>query len=171
MASNVQTLTRGLRALKTILQKAESHAISTNIPPTDLVTARLVPDMLPLHFQVFTVTNSAVKAVARGTFTDPPAQKDTDRSFEEFYARIEETLASVQGVDVAVLDANKEKVIKVPMGPREVEFTVENYVNAFTVPTFFFHLVTAYDILRAKGVPLGKLDYLGGFLQGDTPSV
>ncbi|RDW76853.1 DUF1993 domain-containing protein [Aspergillus mulundensis] len=157
-------LLRGLKSLKTTLQKAESHAQANNIAPETYVTASLIDDMKPLSFQVFIVANAATKVLARSTFVEPPQQEDTDKTFDDFYARIDETIAALEKVDVEVLKANEGKTFKAPLGPIEAEFTPESYATSYAMPNFFFHLVTAYGILRAKGVPVGKLDYLKDFL-------
>ncbi|KAL4863793.1 hypothetical protein BDV12DRAFT_177017 [Aspergillus spectabilis] len=171
MSSSFITFTKGLSTLKAVLKKAEAHATSNNIPIDDLFNARLIDDMLPLSFQVFVVNNTAIKAISRGTFVEPPVQAQNDKTFDDFYARIDETLAEIEKVDLASLAATKDKTFKAPLGRREVELTFESYAAAFSLPTFFFHLVTVYNILRARGVPLGKLDYLGGFLADSTPRV
>ncbi|KAL4734430.1 hypothetical protein BDV11DRAFT_54900 [Aspergillus similis] len=162
----VTPLIRGLKTLTAILKKAEEHAKANNIPLEDLVNASLIADMKPLSFQVYIATNSAVKLVSRATFVEPPAQSDTDKTFDDFYKRIDEALATLEKVDPQVLAANESKTFKAPLGPKEFEFTPESYANGYAVPNFFFHLVTAYDILRAKGVPVGKMDYLTDFLAG-----
>ncbi|KAL4745354.1 hypothetical protein BDW72DRAFT_198729 [Aspergillus terricola var. indicus] len=162
----VTPLIRGLKALTAILKKAEEHAKANNIPLEDLVNASLIADMKPLSFQVFIAANTAVKLVSRATFVEPPAQSDTDKTFDDFYKRIDEALAALEKVDPQALAANEGKTFKAPLGPKEYEFTPESYTNGYAVPNFFFHLVTAYDILRAKGVPVGKLDYLTDFLGG-----
>ncbi|KAL4757693.1 DUF1993 domain-containing protein [Aspergillus foveolatus] len=155
---------QGLKALTAILKKGEEHAKANNIPPEDLVNASLIADMKPLSFQVFITTNTAVKLVSRATFVEPPAQSDTDKTFDDFYKRIDEALAVLEKADPQAIAANEGKTFKAPLGPTESEFTPESYTNGYAVPNFFFHLVTAYDILRAKGVPVGKMDYLKDFL-------
>ncbi|KAL6231422.1 hypothetical protein BDW75DRAFT_44646 [Aspergillus navahoensis] len=160
----ITPLIRGLKALNTILKKAEEHAKANNIPLEDLVNASLIADMKPLSFQVFVTTNAAVKVLSRATFVEPPVQNDTDKTFDDFYKRIDETLAALEKVDAAVIQAHEGKTFKAPLGPTEAEFTPESYVTSYAMPNFFFHLVTAYDILRAKGVPVGKMDYLKDFL-------
>ncbi|KAL4899873.1 hypothetical protein BDW74DRAFT_106963 [Aspergillus multicolor] len=160
----ITPLIRGLKSLKTTLKKAESHASANNIASSDYVSASLIADMKPLSFQVFIATNTAVKVLARATFVEPPQQQDTDKSFEDFYHRIDETIAELEKVDVETLKSYEGKTFKAPLGPMEVDFTPETYAVQYALPNFYFHLVTAYGILRAKGVPVGKLDYLKDFL-------
>lgn len=169
MSSSIYTYTidpfvKGIQALKVILQKAEKHAKANNIPIDDLFNASLGHDMKGLPFQVFIVTNTAIKTLCRATFVEPPSQEQNDKSFDDFYKRIDDALAALEKADLAVLAANEGKKFKAPMGPKEYEFTPETYAVLFATPNFYFHLVTAYDILRAKGVPVGKLDYLGSFM-------
>ncbi|KAL4981381.1 hypothetical protein BDW68DRAFT_90125 [Aspergillus falconensis] len=165
----VGPLIRGLKSLTAILKKAEEHAKANNIPLEDLVNASLIADMKPLSFQVFITTNVAVKLISRVTFVEPPVQNDTDKTFDDFYKRIDEAVAALEKVDPAAIQANEGKTFKAPLGPMELEFTSESYATEYAMPNFFFHLVTAYGILRAKGVPVGKMDYLRDFL-GEIPA-
>ncbi|KAL4803368.1 hypothetical protein BDV18DRAFT_144646 [Aspergillus unguis] len=155
---------RGLKALTNTLKKAEEHAKSTNVPVDSYADATLISDMKGLAFQIFIATNIATKAVYRAQGAEPPAQEDTDKTFADFYKRIDETIAALEKADQAVLAANEGKKFKFPLGPKEFEMTPVQYSTTFATPNFFFHVVTAYDILRAKGVPLGKMDYLSEFL-------
>ncbi|KAL4957541.1 hypothetical protein BDW69DRAFT_156075 [Aspergillus filifer] len=161
----IALFTEGLRSLKHILQKAEEHAQTNNVPINDYVSSNLIADMKPLSFQVFITANTAVKAAYRCTSREPPAQEDTDKTFADFYKRIDEALAELESVKPETVQEHEGKSFKAPLGPREFEFTNESYAVAYAMPNFFFHLVTAYDILRARGVPLGKLDYLKDFLK------
>ncbi|KAL3469342.1 hypothetical protein BJX99DRAFT_241525 [Aspergillus californicus] len=162
---SLPVFTKGLKALSIILHKAEDHAKANNIPLNDFFTAALTDDMKPLPFQVFVATNTALKALARASFVAPPEQEQSDTTFEDLYTRVDETLAALEKADPAVLAANDGKTFKAPLGPQEFEFTAASYVARFALPNYFFHLVTAYDILRAKGVPIGKMDYLVSFVQ------
>jgi hypothetical protein len=168
MTSPFPIFANGLRTLKFDLQKAEEHAKSNNISLDNLITARLIDDMQPLAFQVLAVHNTVHKVLSRAKNIEPAALDAGDKSFEDFYKRIDSILAELEKTDIAALEGNKDKTFKTPAGGREPVFTVEEYGVAFGVPNFFFHLVTAYDILRAQGIPLGKKDYLGPFL--DTVS-
>ncbi|KAL4793731.1 hypothetical protein BDV19DRAFT_366133 [Aspergillus venezuelensis] len=161
----ISLFTSGLRSLKHTLQKAESHAKTTNVPVDSYATESLIADMKPLSFQVFIAANTAIKAAYRGTSREPPSQEDTDKTFEDFYKRIDETIAELESITPESVKEHEGKTFKALLRPKEFEFTGESYAVAFAVPNFFFHLVTAYDILRAKGVPVGKVDYLGEFMK------
>ncbi|KAL4916737.1 hypothetical protein BDW62DRAFT_202398 [Aspergillus aurantiobrunneus] len=161
---------KGLKSLSHTLKKGEEHASQNNIPLDDLVNAALIDDMKPLSFQVFITANIAIKTLSRATSVEPPAQEPSDKTFADFYKRIDETIAALEKADPAAFAANEGKTFKAPVGPKEFEFTPESYALAFSIPNFYFHLVTAYDILRAKGVPVGKADFLGEFFVG-IPSV
>ncbi|KAL4963672.1 DUF1993 domain-containing protein [Aspergillus stella-maris] len=161
----ISLFTQGLHSLKHTLQKAESHAKATNVPVDSYATETLIADMKPLSFQVFITANTAIKAAYRCTSREPPSQEDTDKTFEDFYKRIDETIAELESITPETVQEHEGKSFKAPLGPKEFEFTGESYAVVFAVPNFFFHLVTVYDILRARGVPLGKIDYLGEFLK------
>ncbi|KAL4939176.1 hypothetical protein BDV06DRAFT_199343 [Aspergillus oleicola] len=161
----ISLFTEGLRSLQHTLKKAEEHAKANNVPADDLVNATLITDMKPLSFQVFIAANTALKAAYRSTMRDPPSQEDTDKSFSDFYKRLDETITELETVKPEAIAEHEGKTFQAPLGPKEFEFTGESYAVAFAIPNFFFHLVTAYDILRAKGIPLGKIDYLGAFLK------
>ncbi|KAL2812913.1 hypothetical protein BDW59DRAFT_155046 [Aspergillus cavernicola] len=162
----IPLLKKGLQTLLTILQKAESHAKETNTPAPDLITANLIADMKPLSFQIIVAIDTSLKLLARASFLEPPTTKPptTTPTFEDLTTRLTKTIADLENADPALLAANAGKTFKAPMGPNEIEFTPESYAARFAVPNFFFHVVTAYSILRAKGVPLGKSDYLTGFV-------
>ncbi|KAI9375920.1 hypothetical protein BJX61DRAFT_492560 [Aspergillus egyptiacus] len=157
------TFTKGLKALHHLLTKAESHATETSTPLSDLFSASLVADMKPLSFQVFIATNTALKTLYRASFLEPPSQEQSDQTFEDLKNRVADTIRELEKADAALIESHQGKSFKAPMGPTEMEFTPESYVERYALPNFFFHLVTAYGILRARGVPVGKMDYLGEF--------
>lgn len=171
MASQLYNLTissfvNGLNALTHILQKAEAHAKEKGIPLEDLFNARLYEDMRPLPFQIQVATTHALKVVARATQTEPIVLEHNETSYDQLYVRINKAIELVKGTDVAVFTSLENTPFKAPIGPSEIEFTTESYLSKFGFPNFYFHVTTAYAILRSKGVPLGKIDYLGAFVQG-----
>lgn len=172
MTSQLYNLTtsayvNGLTALTDILKKAESHAAEKGIPLDDLINARLYEDMKPLTFQVQVASSTALKAAARATQTEPLDLPLTETTFDELHARISKALEVVKAVDPAVFASHENTTFKAPLGTVEREFTLETYNSKFGLPNFFFHVTTAYAILRAKGVPLGKMDYLSPFVKSD----
>ncbi|EAW12384.1 DUF1993 domain-containing protein [Aspergillus clavatus NRRL 1] len=159
----VPTLLKGLETLTLILQKAEQYAKENNIPLSDFVDARLCPDMRPLTFQIQTCSNTAKASVVRLTGVDNVSMDDNETTFEQLYARIDKTIDFVKGVDPKLFEGKDHVEFQTKLGPNELTFTGESYVNRFGLPNFFFHLNIAYAILRQKGVPIGKMDYLKYF--------
>lgn len=160
----IATLTRGLNTLSILLKKAEEYAKENNIPVDELLNARLVEDMKPLSFQIATATNSASKALARVASIESPPQQELDTTYEDLYKRLDRTLAELEKVDPAKIASKEGQTFKAPIGPKVIDFTPESYSVRFLIPNFYFHVVTAYAILRAKGVPIGKMDYLSDYL-------
>ncbi|RHZ66729.1 DUF1993 domain-containing protein [Aspergillus thermomutatus] len=159
----VPTYLKGLETLTLLLKKAEDYAKEKNIPLSDFVEARLYPDMKPLSFQVQSVSNTAKNSVSRLAGTEGVPMEDNETTFEEFYARIDRTIEVIKAVDPKLFEGRDHAEIHVKFGTYEATFTGESYVNRFGLPNFFFHLNIAYAILRSKGVPIGKLDYLKYF--------
>jgi hypothetical protein len=129
--------------------------------PAVLVEARLVEDMKPLAAQYQFASDSAKNAIARLIGIDPPAMPDTETTFAELQQRCDKTIAFLQGVDPGSLagSEDREVSIKFPSG-MGYRFTGADYLRRFALPNFYFHATTAYAILRAQGVSLGKPDYL-----------
>ena len=126
-----------------------------------LMEARLAPDMLPFSAQIQIASDSAKNAIARLAGIEAPAMPDTEASFAELKDRCRRTVAFIESVDRAALDgaADREVVLKFPNG-MGYTFTGANYLTGFALPNFFFHVTTAYALLRAQGVALGKPDFL-----------
>ena len=158
------TFTRGLNELIYLLKKGENHAKENNIPLDELLNARLAEDMQPLSFQIVTATNTVGKALARAAFTtEIPPQHPPDASYRELYIRLEKYLSDLQKVDPALISEKEGQVFIAPIGPHNFEYTLTDYSVRFSLPNFYFHAVTAYAILRSKGVQIGKLDWLNEF--------
>jgi hypothetical protein len=156
----VATFTKGLKTLTHILKEAEAHAKENNIPLDELLNARLAEDMKPLSFQIFIATNNVTKTLARATFVELPPQQEPAKTYEDLYKQIDGTLAELEKVDPVEIASKEGQVFKAPIGPHVYDYTMEDYAVRFSLPNFYFHVVTAYGILRAKGVKLGKQDYL-----------
>lgn len=150
-----------LRNLDAILAKAQVHAAAKKIDPTVLMGARLFPDMLPFAKQVQIATDHAKGAVARLAGADVPRYEDTEQSFDELRARVARTITFVESFAPNQIDGAEDRAIALRVGGRDLSFTGQPYLLAFAIPNFYFHLVTAYNILRHNGVEIGKGDYLG----------
>jgi hypothetical protein len=158
----VPGLQRALGALDAILDKAAASAEERKIDPAVLVSARLAPDMHPLSRQVQLLTDTAKGAVARLAGLPVPSFADTETTFPELKGRIAKTLDFIASVRPDAIDGSEARAITLKAGPRELHFTGQDYLVLFVLPNFYFHVTTAYAILRHNGVPLGKTDYLAG---------
>lgn len=150
-----------LRNLDAILAKAQAHALAKKIDPSVFLNARLFPDMLPLLKQVQIATDNAKGASARLAGIEPPRFEDTEQSFEELHARIARTIAFVESIAADQINGSEERQITLKAGGQEMSFKGLPYLLGYALPNFYFHLATAYNILRHNGVELGKRDYLG----------
>ena len=149
-----------LNNLDAILAKAQAHATAKKIDPAVLLGSRLFPDMFPLMRQVQIATDHAKGAVARLAGVEVPKYDDTEQSFEEIRARLAKTIAFVESFKAAQIDGSEAKEISLKVGGQERSFDGMNYLIGFALPNFYFHLVTAYNILRHNGVEIGKRDYM-----------
>ncbi len=160
---SVPVFTRGLGQLAHLLDKGLAYAETQNIDTATLVNARLAPDMFTLAGQVQSASDASKLAVARIAGIVAPSFPDTETTYEELQVRVTKTLDFIGTVDRAQIDGSDAREIVVKARGHELRFTPERYVLQFAIPNFFFHLTTAYGVLRHSGVPVGKLDYLGGF--------
>lgn len=153
---------RPLESLSSILDKAAAHAQQKNFDVGVLLNARLAPDMFPLTRQVQIASDMAKSAVARLTGAEVPKYDDTETTVDELKARIAKTIAYVHSVAAAGYEGSEERDITVPTRARgDLHFKGRDYLLNFILPNFYFHVTTAYAILRHNGVELGKLDFLG----------
>lgn len=150
-----------LRNLDAILGKAQAHAVAKKIDPAVLLAARLFPDMLPLVKQVQIATDHAKGAVARLAGVEVPKFDDTEQSFEQLQARLARTIAFVNSFSAGQIDGSEEREISLKVGGHDMTFKGMPYLLGFAIPNFYFHLVTAYNILRHNGLEIGKRDYIG----------
>jgi hypothetical protein len=150
-----------LNALSGVLDKAAAHAKETKYEPAALLGAHLFPDMWPFAKQVQAVASHARRGTARLAGLPIPNVNESAASFDDLKGQIAETLAFLKSVDAAAVDAGEEREISFPVGPTTLNMKGTEYLLNFTLPNFYFHLTTAYDILRKNGVPLGKRDFLG----------
>ncbi len=163
-AASVPVFTQSLGGLADVLAKAQAHATERKIEPDALLHARLFPDMFPLLRQVQIACDFAKGVSARLANAEVPAWEDTERSFEDLQARIARTLAFIQSLDAAAFDgAATRSIVLRPGTPKERSLTGQAYLLAYGLPQFFFHVTTAYALLRHSGVEIGKRDYMGTY--------
>ena len=151
-----------LNALSALLDKAAAYCEGKKIDPAALLNTRLFPDMFPLTRQVQSACDQAKNGSARLAGIDPPRYEDNETTIAELKARIAKTLAFVKTLDAKKIDASADREITFPLGPtNKGHMTGADYLNHFVLPNFYFHLTTAYDILRHCGVEIGKRDFFG----------
>ncbi|HYL87498.1 MAG TPA: DUF1993 domain-containing protein [Burkholderiales bacterium] len=150
-----------LRNLSAIIEKAEAHCAAKKIEPSALTTARLYPDMFPFTRQVQIACDTAKGAVARLAGVDIPKHEDTEQTFAELKARIAKAIDFVESVSAARIDGSEDKDIVLQMRSGERRFKGMQYLLGHAYPNFYFHVTTAYNILRHNGVELGKADFIG----------
>ncbi len=150
-----------LTNLSAILDKAQAHVDAKKIDPLALTAFRLYPDMLPMSRQVQIACDSAKGAVARLAGVEIPKHEDTEQTLAELKARIAKTSAFIQTLTPAQIDGTEDKDIVMKLGPREVQFKGLQFLHGFAIPNVYFHVITAYSILRHNGVEVGKKDFLG----------
>ena len=160
--ASIPVLVRMLATLSSLLTKGAESAAARKIDPSVFTTARLAPDMIPLSGQVQLACDAAKGCAARLSGTSAPSHPDTEVTFEDLQARIAKTVEYLKSITAQQLDGAEDRdiVMKFPSG--EMKFTGHSFLVTFALPNFFFHIVTAYNILRHNGVALGKMDYLSG---------
>jgi uncharacterized protein len=151
----------GLKALAAVLDKAEAYAEAKKIDPAVLLSTRLFPDMFALTRQVQSACDQAKNGGARLSGIEPHRFEDNEKTLAELKARIARTIAYVETLDAKKIDASADREITFPLGPSKGHMKGADYLNHFVLPNFYFHLATAYDILRHCGVEIGKRDFLG----------
>jgi hypothetical protein len=161
--ASIPGFVRMLNNLSVILDKAAAHAEAKKIDPTVFINARLAPDMLPLARQVQIATDGVKGCAARLAGIEVPSFPDTETSFPELKARIAKTVAFLQSVGAAKIDGSEARKVTLKLGGKDETFLGQPYLFDFVIPNFYFHVTTAYAILRHNGVEIGKGDYLGRF--------
>jgi hypothetical protein len=149
-----------LPALSACLDKAQAYATAKKVDPAVLVQARLFPDMLPLAKQVQIATDFAKGAMARLAGQEPPKYEDNETSIDQLKARVARTVDFIKEFKPAQIDGSEERDINLVLGGQPRDFKGEDYLVGLALPNFYFHVTTAYAILRHNGVELGKGDYL-----------
>jgi uncharacterized protein len=151
-----------LRNLAAILEKAEAHATATNADLGGYLEARLAPDMHPFTRQIQMASDGAKLGVARLAGITPPPFPDTETTWPELKARIAKTIAFVEGVKRDQVEGREDETIELKFPNGGMTFAGRDFLALFSLPNFMFHVTTAYALLRAQGVPLGKMDFLNG---------
>ena len=150
-----------LNCLSAILDKASAHAEAKKIDFAVLTSDRLYPDMFPFTRQVQIACDSAKGAVARLAGVAVPKHEDTEHTFAELRARIAKTVDFIKTVKPAQVDGSEDREIALRVGGEDLKFSGMQYLLGFAYPNFYFHVTTAYNILRHNGVEIGKKDFLG----------
>ncbi len=161
--ASVPVFVQMLGSLSAVLKKAAAYAEAKKIDPLVMTGARLFPDMLPLTRQVQIASDHAKGACARLSGKEPPSMPDTETTFDELQARIARTLDYVQTFKAADIDGSEDKEIVLTIGGQKYPLKGRQYLLHFAIPNLFFHVTTAYNILREQGVEIGKRDFIGKF--------
>ncbi|HEU4775054.1 MAG TPA: DUF1993 domain-containing protein [Lysobacter sp.] len=163
-AASVPVFKQMLGSLVSILEKAETYAEERKIDPAVLLQARLFPDMLPLVRQVQIACDFAKGVTARLADAEVPAYDDTEQTIEQLKVRVERTIAFVDSFDASRFEGAEEReIVTRPGTPKERRFSGQDYLLTYGLPQFFFHVTTAYALLRHNGLEIGKRDYMGAY--------
>lgn len=160
--ASVPNLVRALNNLTAVLEKGAAHAETKGIDPAVLVNSRLYPDMFPLDKQIQIASDVSRKGIARLAGEEAPAVEDTETTLSELIDRLKQSVAYLETFSAAQIDGTEEKEITIPIGKGQ-SMTLPGwpYLSFFVLPNVYFHVTTAYAILRHNGVEVGKRDYLG----------
>jgi hypothetical protein len=159
--SSVPVFERSLNAFSAILDKAAAHAAACKFDPAIYLTMRLRPDMFAFPRQAQIFCDHAKNGAARLAGVEAPKFEDNEASLDELKARVKKTLDVLAGLDAKAIDAGAEREIIIPLGQKKAKMIGANYLLHYALPNFYFHLTTAYAILRYAGVAIGKRDYMG----------
>ena len=160
--ASAPVFTRMLTQLKVILDRTATQAAAKKIDDSVYLTARLYPDMLPMGRQIHIACDFAKGCCARLAGLEVPKYEDNEMSFADFQARIDKTIAFVASIAPAQIDGQEERDINITVAGNPVTFKGQAYLLHMALPNFYFHLTTAYAILRHNGIEIGKGDFLGG---------
>ncbi|WP_296256332.1 MULTISPECIES: DUF1993 domain-containing protein [unclassified Pseudomonas] len=163
-AASIPVFKQLLTALSDVLAKGEAHAAAKNIQPDALLQARLFPDMFQLVRQVQIAVDFAKGTGARLSGIEPPKYEDTETSFADLQALLTKVLAFLDTVTPEQVNGNEEREIVLRPGTdKEKRLNTQTYLLHYSLPQFFFHVTTAYDLLRHNGVEVGKRDFMGSY--------
>ena len=162
MQNPVPSFTHSLTAMSKILDKAEAQAAPKKMKPDVIPNLRLIADMLPFTRQITIACDHAKGASARLAGIEVPSFPDTETTVAELKARIAKTIAFIATIPETAFEAAEARTIVVKAGQRDLTFAAPHYYASYAVPNFYFHLSTAYNILRCNGVEIGKTDFISG---------
>lgn len=161
MQNPVPFFIHSLTALSGCMAKASAHAEAKRLKPDVIPNLRLVADMFPFARQVMIATDHAKGAPARLAGLEVPRFEDTETTLDELQARIQKTIDFLKTIPEGAFEGAETRTITIKAGPRELTFPALQYLHSYAVPNFYFHMTTAYNILRSNGVDIGKVDFLG----------
>lgn len=143
------------------MERGRKHCAETGVDPAEIVGVRLFADMLPFGYQINAAVGHSLGAVegVKAGVVNPPRKMDGD--YAALQKLVTDTIGALERIEPAEINALEGKDVTFEMGDMKIPFTAEGYFLSFSLPNFHFHATTAYDILRTRGVPLGKRDYLG----------
>ncbi len=158
---SVPVFTRMLTNLVAILEKAAAHCEEKKIDPAALTQFRFYPDMFPFWKQIHIATDAAKNGSAYLAGAEPLKFENNEQAFPELIERVNKTIEFVNSFAPAQIDGTEEKEVNIKRGETTLTFKGQPYLLNRVLPNFYFHITTAYDMLRHNGVELGKKDYLG----------
>jgi hypothetical protein len=164
---SIENYLRVVGASLNVLKKAEAHFLESAQNPEDILLHKLADDMFPFPFQVYSIQHHSLKAaigLLAGKFGPPKPIPETN--FAGLIKALEETKAELKTFSVDEINAKAGETVTFKMGGMELPFTTENFVQSFSLPNLYFHASTTYALLRMKGVPLGKIDFMGNMKIG-----
>jgi hypothetical protein len=153
---------RALTQLLHVMEKGVANAKTRSFDTSVLANARLAPDMLPFTKQIQLTSDFAKNSMARLAGIEAPRYEDNETTMDELVARVKKTIDYIDTVPASALEGSETRDIKIPLRDRTVEFKGLAFLQYWAIPNFFFHHVTAYNLLRHNGVDIGKRDFLGG---------
>jgi len=161
--ASIPVFVKQLNNLSAILKKAEEHAAAKKIEPEVFINARLAPDMFPLSRQIQIATDGVKGCAARLVGVEVPSYPDTEKTFPELQARIAKTIEFINTFSAKQIDGSEERKVTLKLRGQETVFLGQPYLLNFVLPNLYFHITTAYAILRHNGVDVGKKDFLGSY--------
>jgi len=153
---------KSLTQLLHVMDKGVANAKARNFDTSVLVASRLAPDMLPFSKQIQLTSDFAKNSLARLAGIEPPKFEDSETTMDELVARVKKTLEFIATLPASSFEGSETRDIKIPLRDRTLEMKGLEYLQHWVIPNFYFHFVTAYNLLRHNGVDVGKRDFLGG---------